>query len=215
MPQIIGECVDRLRTIEMRPGEANVPRGVIHKLYEAARDYHGGSLTLSAAEGLIRELDAGYSVFILTGAGGPPIWPCGKVDGLLGSASIAHTLQFLRGARPILPAEPRVEAPLRATCRAAGLTFRSQDELSSVDHSVLFVPVPVDAAACREQVDTLLDEHEPRVIIAIEKLSPNDVGGIPRGDWIELRRCTRQTAVSFRGCSQARYTHHWHWGRRQ
>lgn len=177
MPEIIGEYVDRLSTIEMRPGQANIPRGVMHRLYEAAREQAGRPLTLRAAEALIEEVGVGDSVFILTGAGGPPILPYGEVDGLLGTAFLAHTLHFLRGAKPIVLTESRVEGPLRATCRAAGLNFRREDE-APMDHAVAFVPMPVDDEACQEQAGPLLDRYEPSAVIAVEKLSPNDVGAI-------------------------------------
>ena len=86
MPEIIGEYVDRLCTVEMRPCRSKSPRGVMHKLYQAARDHHGRPLTLSAAEALIQRVDTGDAVFMVTGAGAFPTLPHGEVDGFLGSA---------------------------------------------------------------------------------------------------------------------------------
>jgi len=49
--EIIGEYVDRLCTVEMRP--QGMPRGKIHRLYEAARRrQQDRPLTLLAAERL-------------------------------------------------------------------------------------------------------------------------------------------------------------------
>ena len=101
MPEIMGEYVDRLCTVEMRP--QGMPRGKIHRLYDAARRRQGGRpLTLLAAERLRGVVKAGDSVILATGAGGPPWMPAGETDGPVGVAarfSGRHRAGDGRGAR--------------------------------------------------------------------------------------------------------------------
>ena len=58
MPEIVGEYVDRLVNLEMRV-QGGLPRGVTHRLYEAARKKQGAPLTFLAAHKLIDALKPG------------------------------------------------------------------------------------------------------------------------------------------------------------
>ena len=53
MPDVIGEYVDRLCTIEMRPSGGNLPRGMMHRLYDVARPEGQPPHTLAMAEALV------------------------------------------------------------------------------------------------------------------------------------------------------------------
>jgi hypothetical protein len=175
MPAVIGEYVDRLCTIEMRPSGGNLPRGKMHLLYNAARPDGAAPLTLAMAEALRENVGRGDTAFILTGAGGPPVLPRGEVDGLLGAAALARTLTLTCGANVIILTEERTEQPLAAVCHAAGLNFNRVGEERQAN-SVLFIPMSLDAAECEEQAGRLLDEYAPKAVIGIEKLSPNRKG---------------------------------------
>lgn len=175
MPAVIGEYVDRLCTIEMRPSGGNLPRGMMHRLYAAARPADDKPLTLAMAEALVERVKPGDAVFILTGAGGPPVLPVGEVDGLLGAAALARTLTLSIGAQVVLLTEERTALPLGAVCRAAGLNFRrAEDDVTA--NSAVFIPMSLDAHECEAQAGRLLDDHAPAAVIAIEKLSPNRKG---------------------------------------
>jgi hypothetical protein len=177
MPAVIGEYVDRLCTVEMRPSGGNLPRGLMHRLYAAARPEGEPPLTLAMAEALVNGTKPGDTVFILTGAGGPPVLPRGEVDGLLGAAALARSLTLSLGVQTILLTEERTEQPLGAVCRAAGLNFRRADD-DATANSVIFVPMSLDADECEAQATELLDAYRPAALIAIEKLSPNRKGVI-------------------------------------
>jgi hypothetical protein len=177
LPEIIGEYIDRLCTIEMRPGTGNLPRGQIHLLYDAARREAKRPLSLAMAEALVARLDSSETVFLLTGAGGPPPWPRGEVDGLLGAAALARVFALLLRSRVVLLTEARTEGPIRAVCRAAGLTWSEPMEQSRLG-AVSFEAMPLEADACREQAPELLDSYRPAAIVAVEKLSPNRKGVI-------------------------------------
>ncbi|MGZ4413902.1 MAG: glutamate cyclase domain-containing protein [Gaiellaceae bacterium] len=175
MPAVIGEYVDRLCTIEMRPSGGNLPRGLMHRLYAAARPAGEPPLTLAMAQALVDGTQPGDTVFILTGAGGPPVLPHGEVDGLLGAAALARSLTLTLGVQAVILTEERTEQPMGAVCRAAGLNFRRPAD-DSTANSVVFIPMPIEADACEAQAVELLDTHRPAAIIAIEKLSPNTKG---------------------------------------
>jgi D-glutamate cyclase len=176
MPEVLGEYIDRLCTVEMRPGKGNLPRGVIHRLYDAAREQAGGvPLTLNMAQAIVDRVEPGDPVFILTGAGGPPVLPKAEVDGLLGAAALARAFHFALGAVPYILTEERAAEPVRAACWGAGLNVRREDE-DETAHQVTFVPMPEDDDACKAQAPELLDRIKPALVVGIEKLSPNRLG---------------------------------------
>jgi hypothetical protein len=127
------------------------------------------------AEGIIANVHAGDTVFILTGAGGPPVLPHGEVDGPLGAAALARSLALTLGAEVVILTEERAELPLGAVCRAAGLNFRGAED-EPIANSVVFVPMSLRADECEAQAGELLDTYAPTAVIAIEKLSPNKNG---------------------------------------
>jgi hypothetical protein len=191
MPHVVAEYIDRLCTVEMRPGNGNMPRGIIHQLYEPARRSIGEPLTLNMARGLLDALGEGDSFLVITGAGGPPALPYGEVDGLLGAAALARALYLARGATPVFVAEERVTQPLIAAARAAGLNINnagSADAIGHDGHAAIFVPAEIDTEQSRQQAITLLDQYTPKAVIAIEKLAPNERGiihgttGLPYND---------------------------------
>lgn len=177
MPSVIAEYIDRLCTIEMRPSSGNLPRGMMHRLYAAARPEGAPPLTLQMAQALCDRIKPGDTVFILTGAGGPPVLPKGEVDGLLGAAALARALTFNVGANVVLLTEERTERPAGAVCRAAGLRFERPSE-HSMPNAVTFVPMAIATDECEKQAALLMDEYNPAAVIAIEKLSPNRLGVI-------------------------------------
>jgi hypothetical protein len=178
MPEIIGEYIDRLCTIEMRPGKGNLPRGVIHRLYDAAREQAGGTpLTLNMAQAFVDGIKPGDPVFILTGAGGPPVLPKAEVDGLLGAAAVARALHFALGAKPYILTEERAAEPTRAAVWGASMNFRREDD-DEVEHAVTFIPMPQDDDAAKAQASELLDRIRPTLVFGIEKLAPNRKGVI-------------------------------------
>src|SRR3954462_7501713 len=91
MPEIAGEYVDRLVTVEIR--NRGIPVGITRPLYESARAEGGGRpLTLRAAEGLLQHVKRGDNVLVITGAGAAPQLPNGENDGPIGAAALAHAL---------------------------------------------------------------------------------------------------------------------------
>ncbi|MHB9092997.1 MAG: glutamate cyclase domain-containing protein, partial [Chloroflexota bacterium] len=84
--EFIGENLDRLVSLEMRPQGKS--QGVIRRLYDAARLHHGEPITTLAARRLVESVKSGDTVIIATGAGLPDYLPFGETDGPLGSAAL-------------------------------------------------------------------------------------------------------------------------------
>jgi hypothetical protein len=177
MPEIIGEYIDRLTTIEMRPSRGNLPRGVMHRLYEAGRERSEGPLVHRMAAALAARVSPGDHVLIMTGAGDPAKLPHSELDGLPGAVAVARALHLTLGARPVVVAEERSLLPLRATVRAAGLNPRRLADAPSAN-SVVLEPSPIPRDSCVAHAAALFDTLAPAALVCIEKLSPNPEGVI-------------------------------------
>lgn len=178
MPNIIGENIDRLATVEMRPATGNLPRGAINRLYDAVRSKYDAPLVTRVVAALESRLSAGDNVVILTGAGGPPFLPNSEIDGIPGAVSIARALHFGYGVQVTILTEARAEGSVRATTRAAGMNFRRKDENPELAHCVVFEASPIERDACDQHAEDILERLNPTAVIAIEKLSPNSAGVI-------------------------------------
>jgi hypothetical protein len=146
----------------------------MHRLYASARG-DGTPLTYRAADALVSTVGRDSTVYLLTGAGGPPVLPKGEVDGLLGTAALARVLRFGCGAHVVILTEERVEGPLRAACEGAGLNFTTAG--AEMAGGVRFLAMPIDDESCMKQAEELLASN-PAAVIAVEKLSPNAKGVI-------------------------------------
>ncbi|GAA5153471.1 DUF4392 domain-containing protein [Microbacterium pseudoresistens] len=179
MVHIIGEYIDRLATVEMRPAQSNLARGVIHQLYDAVRAKYDSPLVSLAASRIVDTVRPGDSVVILAGAGGPPALPNAEVDGIPGAVAIAKALDYGLGAEVTILTEKRAEDTLRATVRAAGLNVRGRHE-DPLAHCVTWEESPIDRVDAALHAEDVLDRLSPAVIVAIEKLAPN-IHGIIHG----------------------------------
>jgi hypothetical protein len=175
--KIVGEYIDRICTVEMRPGGGNLPRGVIHRLYDAARQRFGEPLVYRMASRLQDTVAAGDNVLILTGAGGPPVLPNAEVDGILGAVAIAKVLHYGLGANVVLMTEQRAELPVRAAIQGAGMNVRRLDE-SDPGNAVVFIATPIDRDEGVAHATEVFEKLTPTAVIGIEKLAPNHVGVI-------------------------------------
>lgn len=171
--------MDRIVTFEMRSdkrirgsGAKFSSRGYIYRLYEAARREQGQPLTYLAAHTLLTRVQTSDHMFITTGAGGPPLWPVGEVDGYLGAATVARSMILGTKARVVFVGEERCWGPLQATCRAAGVNLTRADG-PSMARAAIFETLPIDDAGSQQRAAQLLDRYSPKVVLAIERLSPN------------------------------------------
>lgn len=175
MPEIAGEYVDRLITVEIR--NRGIPTGVTRPLYEAARAEGGGRpLTLRAAEGLVENVRPGRNVFLITGAGTPPLLPRGENDGPVGAAVLARALYRGIGATPIYVVEEHHVDPVVASSEAAGV--RVVDYATAKERGLggALITAPTDESRVADWAATLFDTYQPAAVISIERLGPNEKG---------------------------------------
>lgn len=171
--EIVGRNIDRLVTVEMRISDYS--RGVIVKLHEAAVAAQGGGpLSLKAARHMLVNVKSGQHVFITTGAGDPLFLPAGETDGPPGAAQLARAVSLL-GGLPVLLTERPFVGNLAATTLAAGLGIRDPEVIARVPWSCAVLPLSADDNA-ESEAKTLLDRYKPTLLIAIEKIGPNDAG---------------------------------------
>lgn len=146
--------------------EANY--SVLEELYDASREYHGRPVSLAIAEVLTETVEAGDTVLISTGTGGPPNLPKGETDGPLGAVGLAHGLALGLGARPVLVTEERRRefdrGPFEACAHACGLNMLPYDQLRERKNAIAFATFPEDDGAA----DRFLEEYDPSAVIATE-----------------------------------------------
>jgi len=160
----LAEAIDRLLTVDINL------RGVIGKLYEAARSLTQEPLSLKAVEELRGRLKPGDRVLIMTGFRVPP-WYVQETDGPLGAACLAKALSLAFDVRPLLMIEGESRDVLAAAVRGFGLTIRRLDEVlkEGRKYGVALVDFVYDSSKAHEEAKRLLDELSPSAVISIEK----------------------------------------------
>lgn len=171
MPEVVGEYIDRLCTVEMRM--AGLPRGTIHRFYEAARAHYGRPLTLLAAERLQAACREGGTVLIGTGVGAPPWLGQGETDGPLGAVSLALALAGAYGVVPIFVSEEPYIAHIVAPAHAAGLAVMDYEWARQRTYAAAVEVQSLDPEQGPRQAEELLERYQPRAIITVEKTGPN------------------------------------------
>lgn len=175
MPEIAAEYVDRLITVEIR--NLGMPRGITRPLYDAARAEGGGKpLTLRAAQGLVERVHRGDNVFIITGAGTPPMMPKGENDGPAGAAVLARALYWGLGATPIYLLESHHVDPVVASSEIAGVTVVDYETAKGRRHGGVVLTAPTDDAQVVRWAPSIFDTYRPAAVIGTERLAPNAKG---------------------------------------
>ncbi len=177
MDEITCHNIDRLITVEMRAGKGEIPRGVIHRLYDAARAAQGDKpLTFLAADALRKALARGDHVLVVTGAGTPPWLPFGETDGPPGAAAIARALDLGLGAKPILVAEERNMGPVIASAEGIGMMVMEEEHFARRDGCALARPMPLGLEPGRAFTRQIFDHFKPKAVVFVEKGGPNAEG---------------------------------------
>ena len=175
MPDIMGQSVDQLITLEIRNRAMNT--GVMGRLYVAALSEAGGRpLTTLAAEGLFERVGKGNVVFIITGAGYPPVMPRGESYGPPGAAALAKVLYYCIGAVPIFVSEQLHKDPIVASSEAADVMIRSFEEAKERRLGGVMVTAPNSQEEVAEWAAEIFDRYRPKALISTERLGPNEKG---------------------------------------
>lgn len=176
MPKVIADAIDRLISIEMRYA-AELPRGVIRPLYEAAREAQGGEpVVYQAARQILERVGKEDVVLIVTGSGSRFGLYKGETDGPLGAASLGRVVDFGLGARTVYVCdEPHVD-PIVATVQATGLSVIDQARFEQRPHTALVDIHPPGPEQGKTFAATLLDRYQPSAVVFVEKTGPNARG---------------------------------------
>ncbi len=176
MPKIIADAIDRLISIEMRFA-AELPRGVIRPLYDAAREAQGGEpVVYHAARQILERVGKRDVVLIVTGSGSRLGLYKGETDGPLGASSLGRVVDFGLGARVVYVCdEPHVD-PIVATVQATGLSVIDQERFEQRPHSTLVEIHPPGSEQGKHFAATLLDRYQPKAVVFVEKTGPNAQG---------------------------------------
>jgi len=174
------EAIDRLITVDVGS------RGVIGKLYQAARALSSKPLVLTVAEELQRSLSDREVVFIATG------WPdrtavdltIAETDGPSGAAVLARTLHRAFGVVPILLTEEQLIPALCEIVASAGFkvlpvesALRSCHSKGPI-HAATVLPFPISLPEAQREAKRLFELYSPGAVVVIEKGGMNESGAI-------------------------------------
>jgi D-glutamate cyclase len=176
--EILGEYIDRLITVEMRP--RNFPqRGIIRQLYEeAVKKKMGRALTLCAAEKLMELVRKDDNVLITTGVGCKPFFIHGETDGPLGAASLARAISLGLGAKPIFVVGELDVEPVTATAKAAGINIEEYGVMRELRHTGSVITFPFGEVEGKQAARDIVEKCQPKAVISVEVLGPNSKGVI-------------------------------------
>jgi hypothetical protein len=176
MSKIIADSIDRLISIEMRFA-AELPRGVIRPLYEAARETQGGEpVVYRAAHTLLERVGKRDVVLIVTGSGSRLGLAKGETDGPLGAASLGRVLDFGLGARTVYVCDAPHHDPIAASVEAVGISVLDQERFEHRPHSTVIEHYPPGPERGKPFAAELLDTYQPQAVMFIEKTGPNAKG---------------------------------------
>jgi len=187
----LGEAIDHLITSPI--SNWTILKGIpLDRLYAASRAKAGGPLALTAARLLLDRVVAGQTVLLLTGFiirdyGRP------ETDGPVGAAALGRALALGLGAIPIGVSEASVVPCLEACFTAAGLVPTPLAKGQRPRNSCAVVDFPVEESAAASRAERLLDELEPRAVIAIERPGAGRDGHYHGGGGFEISAFTAKT----------------------
>lgn len=174
--EVVGEYVDRLVTVEIRPRNV-VARGMIRQLYDSACEKLGvRSLTLLAAQKILENVKKNDNVFIVTGLANSPFLPHGETDGPLGAASFARAINLGLDAKPLFVIGERDVDSVKYTAKAAGLNIEDYEIVAQARNMAAIIPYPYDGEEAKKAAKELIDKYNPKAVVSFETLGPNIKG---------------------------------------
>ena len=175
MPEITGNAIDRVCTIEAR--NRGMPHDFIVRLYEAARKLTGDRpISMCAAERLVATVGKGDVVLVLTGAGLKPILPEGENDGPPGAAAVSRALYRGLGAVPVYVLEEHHTRPVVASSQSLGLMIKDFDEAKNYGLGAAIEHAPTTQESVSDWASELLDRFNPKAVICTERIGPGKNG---------------------------------------
>ncbi len=197
----IAEALDHLVIAPM--SNWTILKGIpLGTLYATARRHAGGPLSLTAARLLADRIGRGDRVLVVSGFVmrdyGLP-----ETDGPIGAAVLARAIALGLGGVCVGVSEESVVPCLRACFRAAGLVPAPLDGLGSGRNRCGFAGFPVDPSHAQEAALRLLDDLQPKALVAIERPGAGADGEYHGGGGFTISSFTAKTDVLF-AMAQAR-----------
>ena len=169
--QVLGNTVDRLITADISC------RGVIDKLYNAAREKQGDfPITMLAAQRLAQRVKANDVVIITTGFACPPWFTVGEQDGPVGAATLARGLVLGLDAKVVLVTDSFNMGITKAALAGSGLNVGSIEEMLRLPRLASIVEFTTESNQAAAAGERMLKELNPSALIAIERPSQNVKG---------------------------------------
>jgi len=165
--EYISDGIDRLITLDIRG------RGVIYKLYNAARSLVNKSITLYASEKIVDNLSPNDVVILTTGFRVLPK-EVQETDGPLGIAGLARALKLGFKAKPIILIEDVSKDIMASTLNALGIDIVFED--AAFNDNVLIKGFPIDKDEAINKAEEILDKYSPSIVISLEKAGRNIKG---------------------------------------
>ena len=175
MTVIVGENIDRLCAVEMRP---RMPTsGVFPELYDATRKKYSYPLTYLAATEIINNTKEKDCVFILTGAGAPPRYPTGESDGPPGAVALARALNLGLRLNPIIITEKRNLEPIYGMAKEVGMNIiSSSKDFTNCTNPLMVLDFPEGKKVAEDNAARILKEYHPTAVLAVERIGANAKG---------------------------------------
>lgn len=180
----IFDRIDRLVNLDI-PG-----RGVIHLLFQFARNKVEYPLIMLASQRLDKMITKGDIVFIATGwPDRPEITPAiAETDGPPGAASLARAINRAYHAIPFIFIEENLVQGMSTIVNAAGLKVLSPSQAVETPayhapiNSASVLPFPIDKDLAVKKAADLIKKYNPKAMITIEK------GGMNKKEVIHTSR---------------------------
>lgn len=175
---LVGDRIDRLMTVEIRPLTGGLPSGYVQPLYDICRAHHREPLSMLAAESLLGRIEPGDTVFIATGAGVAPNLPLGETDGPPGAAVMARALALGFDCNVVIVTENIHLRPVEACAEVASAHLEGRG-------SITVIGFPKGLSEGQRTAASLFHEYDPKAVIFVERDGPNAEGyfhGV-RGDF--------------------------------
>lgn len=171
----IGEILDSLLSIPIFTGSSLSNKPILFELYKGARDKFKEPLTYLAVNEILNRTKKGDTVLILTGFIIPP-WFRAEHDGPAGAVTLARALNLGLDVTPVIVAEKTVNERMIDLCKACGFEVTDYDEAKKYPRRIALEDLSLVDDTAKQEAESVLNEMNPSVIIAIEKASPNEKG---------------------------------------
>ena len=112
----------------------------------------------------------------MTGAGYPPHMPKGESDGPPGAAALARALYWGLGAVPVYVCEEIHADPVIASSEAANIMVKDFADARDKRLGAAIATAPSDQSKVAGWAKAIYDEYQPKAVVSMERLGPNEHG---------------------------------------